>query len=136
MGALPHENRGRCRRRAGPLGCWPTGICWKLFLRGTKWTPTFNPVLLMRILATAFLAFVALGLRAENKVVRLYDGPAPGSESWTHSEKDSFTNLWNGHLVYNVANPTLTVFPPDPAKANGTAVIICPGGAFIALSIE
>jgi acetyl esterase/lipase len=90
----------------------------------------------MRILITLFLALATLGLRAENKVVRLYDGPAPGSESWTHTEKESFTNLWNGHLVFNVASPTLTVFPPDPAKANGTAVVICPGGAFFALSIE
>jgi acetyl esterase/lipase len=38
--------------------------------------------------------------------------------------------------VYNVADPTLTVFRPDPARANGTAVVICPGGAFFALSID
>jgi acetyl esterase/lipase len=44
--------------------------------------------------------------------------------------------LWNGHIVFNVVNPTLTVFRPDPAQANGTAVVICPGGAFFALSIE
>ena len=31
---------------------------------------------------------------------------------------------------------TLTVFPADPSKANGTAVVICPGGAFFALSID
>ena len=29
-----------------------------------------------------------------------------------------------------------TVFPADPSKANGTAVVICPGGAFFALSID
>ena len=39
-------------------------------------------------------------------------------------------------MVFNVANPTLTVFPADPSKANGTAVVICPGGAFFALSID
>jgi len=35
-----------------------------------------------------------------------------------------------------VVNPTLTVFQPDPSNANGTAVVICPGGAFFALSID
>ncbi|MFX8331602.1 hypothetical protein ABTL50_19420, partial [Acinetobacter baumannii] len=32
--------------------------------------------------------------------------------------------------------PTLNVFLPDPAVANGTSVVICPGGGFIALSIN
>ena len=31
--------------------------------------------------------------------------------------------------------PTLTPFFPDPAKANGTAVIICPGGGYVDLSM-
>ncbi len=73
---------------------------------------------------------------AQDKVIRLYDGPAPGSESWKHQEKENRTNLWNTRVVFNVVNPTLTVFAPDPAKAVGTAVIICPGGAFFALSID
>lgn len=30
----------------------------------------------------------------------------------------------------NVSVPTLTVFRPDPGKANGTGVIICPGGGW------
>src|SRR2546427_8436369 len=34
------------------------------------------------------------------------------------------------------ARPTLTVFPAEPSIANGTAVVICPGGAFFALSID
>jgi acetyl esterase/lipase len=32
--------------------------------------------------------------------------------------------------VSHVTNPTLTVFLPDKAIANGTAVIICPGGGY------
>jgi acetyl esterase/lipase len=72
----------------------------------------------------------------KNKVVPLYDGPAPGSESWTHSEKESRTNLWQTRVVFNVSKPTLTVFPPEPAQPNSPAVIICPGGAFFGLSID
>jgi acetyl esterase/lipase len=36
--------------------------------------------------------------------------------------------------VSNVNNPTLTVFAPSAGKANGTAVIICPGGGYVHLS--
>jgi len=73
---------------------------------------------------------------AQEKVVRLYDGPAPGSKDWKQTEQENRTNLWQTRVVFNVANPTLTVFRPEAGKANGTAVVICPGGAFFALSID
>ncbi len=41
-----------------------------------------------------------------------------------------------GIVVTNVQDATLTVYRPDPEKANGTAVIVAPGGAFHLLSIE
>lgn len=92
----------------------------------------------MKLLAwtAALTAASCLAGQAPTEVVRLYDGKAPGSESWTHSEKESAQNLWNTRVVFNVADPTLTVFRPDPPRANGTAVVICPGGAFFALSID
>lgn len=72
--------------------------------------------------------------RTSQTVIPLYEGAAPGSESWTHSEQENFGQEWQTQVVFNVAAPTLTVCPPD--KANGTAVIICPGGGFHALSIN
>jgi len=75
-------------------------------------------------------------LAAQEKVIPLYEGPAPGSEDWTPTERESVSNLWNTRIVFNVSRPTLTWFAPDPSQANGTAVIICPGGAFFALSID
>ena len=75
-------------------------------------------------------------LFAQQKVIQLYDGPAPGSESWTWNEAENDNNSWQTKVVYNVSRPTLTVFTPEAGKANGTAVIIAPGGAFHALSIN
>jgi acetyl esterase/lipase len=37
-------------------------------------------------------------------------------------------------MVRNVVTPTLTVYLPDPAKANSTAIIVAPGGGFRFLS--
>ncbi len=82
------------------------------------------------------LALLALLASAQQKVIPLYDGPAPGSESWTWNEAENDNNSWMTKVVYNVSKPTLTVFAPEEGKANGTAVIICPGGAFHALSIN
>jgi acetyl esterase/lipase len=35
-----------------------------------------------------------------------------------------------------VVTPTMTAYLPDPAKATGTAIIIAPGGAFVALAMD
>jgi len=88
---------------------------------------------------TIFLAFILLIQslsHAQQKIIQLYEGPAPGSESWTWAEAENDNNTWQTKVVYNVSRPTLTVFAPDADKANGTAVIIAPGGAFHALSIN
>jgi acetyl esterase/lipase len=70
------------------------------------------------------------------QVIRLYPGAAPGSEKWTHQEKEYFSPIFNTQVVTNVAQPTLTVYAAAPADANGTAVVIAPGGGFHALSIN
>ena len=60
---------------------------------------------------------------ADPPVIRLWEGGAPGSES-RRSEAEQAKDWW----VKNIHNPSLTVFLPPPDKANGTAVIIAPGG--------
>ncbi len=84
----------------------------------------------------SFLVITFITVNAQQKVIPLYDGPAPGSESWTWNEAENDNNGWQTKVVYNVSKPTLTVFQPAAGKANGTAVIIAPGGAFHALSIN
>lgn len=70
------------------------------------------------------------------KIIPLYAGKAPGSEKWTWHEQENTNKAFNAHVVYNVVDPTLTAYLPPAALANGTAVIIAPGGAFHTLSIE
>jgi len=68
--------------------------------------------------------------------IRLYPGPAPGSESWTHEELDYYSPIFQTEVVTNVVDPTLTAFLPNPDNSNGAAVVIAPGGGFHALSIN
>ena len=60
----------------------------------------------------------------------------PLTEKWTHEEKEYFSPLFNTQVVTNVVKPTLTKFAPTAESSNGTAVVICPGGGFHALSIN
>ncbi|MGE5561834.1 MAG: alpha/beta hydrolase [Bacillota bacterium] len=74
--------------------------------------------------------------RAVPEVVRLWPGQAPGTESWTGAEQTvdaELPNVGKVHIVTNVTVPTMTVFRPAKDKANGTAVVVVPGGAFRAL---
>ncbi|MBC6491843.1 GDSL-type esterase/lipase family protein [Flavihumibacter stibioxidans] len=85
------------------------------------------------VLPLILLAFTAW---AQNEVIRLYPGKAPGSESWNWEEKYLETTSWQTPVVYNVAEPTLTVYPAPAGFNTNTAVIIAPGGGFHALSIK
>jgi acetyl esterase/lipase len=72
---------------------------------------------------------------SEPTTIRLYERAAPGSENWNQKEAENTSNIWKTRVVYNVTDPTLTIFKPT-AAANGTSVVICPGGGFHALSID
>jgi acetyl esterase/lipase len=68
---------------------------------------------------------------AQPDAIVLPTGALPGAtarEVW-HSQYGSV-------FARNVTVATLTPFLPDPAKANGTAVIVAPGGGFTTLSME
>ena len=51
----------------------------------------------------------------------------PASETWFRQ--------WGDPMARNITEATLTPFLPDPDKANGTAVIVTPGGGFMWLSM-
>ena len=81
------------------------------------------------------LVFLA-PLGAAQDVIPLYPGTVPGSTQENYPEKEYFSKSWNTEVVANVTKPTLTVFKPSPELRNGTAVVVCPGGGFMALSIN
>ena len=71
------------------------------------------------------------------EVVRIWPGQAPGSETWKASEEGADVTLPNVgkiHVITNVTVPSLTVFRPATDRANGTSMVILPGGSFRALA--
>jgi acetyl esterase/lipase len=82
-----------------------------------------------------FMVLLA-NLCAAQDVIPLYPGTAPGSAQENYQEKQYYSKAWNTDVVANVTKPSLTVFKPSPELRNGSAVVICPGGGFMALSIN
>lgn len=90
-------------------------------------------------LACASVAEPVKGTSASDKltdgmVINLYeDGVVP--EGATTPYPEAVIVDGDGHsTAINVQNPTLTVFLPE--KPNGKAMIVCPGGAFLGLSMD
>jgi acetyl esterase/lipase len=69
-------------------------------------------------------------------VIPLYAGTPPGSEPADYPEKQYFSTTWKTEVVSNVSKPSLTVYKPAPGTGNGSAIVVCPGGGFMALSID
>ena len=65
-------------------------------------------------------------MQAQNgPVIPLWKNGAPGFEN-LKNQPEQAKDWW----VRDINNPTLTVFLPAKEKANGSAVIVCPGGGF------
>ena len=92
------------------------------------------PHLLAPVLAGWFALSAAAAEPAA--VVRLWPGTAPGDTPLAAPEGDSSKpgeGLVAGRPVIRLANvgePSLTVYRPDPDRANGAAVVVCPGGGY------
>lgn len=87
------------------------------------------------ILASATAAFAA----PAPEVIKLWPGQPPGTETWTGAEIDRPAATRGGpwpKMVTNVTVPTLTVFRPEPGRATGAAIIVCPGGGFQVLAFD
>ena len=91
---------------------------------------SYNLFELVKSFLLIILISLSASVNAQQKVIQLYYGAAPGSETWTWDEKENNQNIFNKKVVYNVSHPSLTVFLPDSSVANGTSMIICPGGAW------
>jgi acetyl esterase/lipase len=90
----------------------------------------------MRLMPLLAAAGVVFGPRpAHPQSVNIWPGVAPGSESWTHTEQ-TVEDTPIGTVPLNVITPTLTPYLPEQSKATGTAVIVAPGGAFVAVTLD
>lgn len=88
----------------------------------------------MRFAVAAILSAAAFA--AEPTVIPLWPAAAPGSEAWPQKEDESVGPNDTIRRVRNVTRPTLTVYLPERSRANGTAVVICPGGGFRILAVD
>lgn len=89
----------------------------------------------MRKIVFAFtLICLSVKVAAQNTITLPFKKPE--NITWKNKEQAYYSNIWETPVVTNVSAPTMEVFLPEPGTANGTAVIIAPGGGLYALSME
>ncbi|MDO1513327.1 prolyl oligopeptidase family serine peptidase [Maribacter confluentis] len=82
------------------------------------------------------VCFTTLGF-SQQKEITLWPDGVPGSiQSDTYEESATYDELEVVRGVSKVSQPTLTPFLADASIANGSAVIICPGGGYTHLAIN
>ena len=78
------------------------------------------------------LMFISTTIMAQQKAIPLYPNGVPNSKP---SPADYVEKVDQNSFLSGVTIPTLTPYFADKSKANGTAVIICPGGGYSGLSM-
>jgi len=87
---------------------------------------TFLALLLLVVFAAASTAAENADEKAADKHVtfKVWEGTPPG-------EKEALApHVRSGGRVRKVTQPDVTVYLPPKGKANGTAVLVCPGGGY------
>jgi acetyl esterase/lipase len=88
------------------------------------------------LIRTLWVVLFLATLGAAQNVIPLPTSAGPNSAAENYPEKEYFSKIWSTEVVTNVTKPSLTVFKPSPELRNGTALVICPGGGFVALDIN
>ncbi len=86
----------------------------------------------MKVITLIVLLFSSFFGNAQT-ILPLYNGPIPNSKDVPNEETSILRD--NGIVIISkVTEPTLTVYLAAGEKANGQAVIICPGGGYAILA--
>ena len=88
------------------------------------------------LIRTLCVVVLLATLGAAQDVIPLPTSAGPNSTQGNYPEKEYFSKIWSTEVVTNVTKPSLTVFKPSPELRDGTALVICPGGSFMALDIN
>src|SRR5258708_7554366 len=84
-----------------------------------------------RLVAVFMMALISQALFAQQKPILLYPNGVPNSKK----APAAYVEKREGDIVSLVTEPTITPYFPAKDKANGTAIIIFPGGSYINLAM-
>ena len=85
------------------------------------------------IYSTILIIFISLSAFGQEEI-NVWQGKIPGAIESNQYKEIDLSNETGIYRISKVKIPTLTIFTPPEGKANGTAVLICPGGGYVHLA--
>lgn len=87
------------------------------------------------MLALICLLAISGSLFGQNKVIDLWNGKIPGA-IYNNKFKQTVDTAAGWIDKRSITDPCIEMYPAPKEKVNGTAIIICPGGAYGGLAIK
>jgi acetyl esterase/lipase len=82
----------------------------------------------------SLLIISTASMSAQDKIIKVWPNKIPGAIE-NKNYKETADTAEDGMVTLStVTNPTISVYFPKEVKANGTAVLICPGGGYVHLA--
>jgi acetyl esterase/lipase len=103
------------------------------YLHNPYWLAEYNTNLMKGLLPLA-LMLISIGASAQQKFP-LYPKTIPNSKIVPDSESVKY-NEDSVKIVSRITRPTLTVYRPPAGKANGEAIVVCPGGGYGIVALD
>lgn len=85
----------------------------------------------MKKLLLPVVLLLGITAQAQQKVIQLYNGAAPGSENWNWNEKSLGNNSSGMNIVFNVSHPALTIFPAIHQRQTALLLSFAPAVLFM-----
>jgi acetyl esterase/lipase len=102
----------------------------------------FSPTSLFIFIIVLRLTPIANAASEPMKVIRLWNGTAPGDKGDIGQEGDT-TKAGDQSIagkpvvrLGNVSKPSIAIYRPPSGKDSGTAVLVCPGGGYSILAMD
>jgi acetyl esterase/lipase len=92
-----------------------------------------HAIQMKKIFALFLFTIVLLSVHSQELKLPLYSGSIPNAKGTTNTE---YIERGDYKLFKKVSHPDISVFLPTRLLANGQAVVICPGGGYVQLSMD
>jgi acetyl esterase/lipase len=89
-----------------------------------------------KIITIILMVCSSTAFSQKNELIYLWPGKVPGELKEKQTPAIDTSRKDNVLRYSEVTNPAIEVFLPDPARKNGSAVIVCPGGGYRILAYD
>ena len=90
----------------------------------------------MYLVVIVLMACLPVLTQAQKETVKVWPGGAPGAINNSAYQEKADSQDGVVQYVWQVTDPELTVYIPENVGANGTSVVICPGGGYWFNSVQ